>query len=140
MKSKILPAILILGMLTLIISSCGRMEKKIIGTWLIEDITIEGDTTLLNAQQHIDAIEEQKDLRFELKPDSLLSIYTGSVEIPGLWYYKRRGRQVYILLEGNTTPAPLGRYEKGKLVNRDTSNVGLIINTTFMKLEPVEEE
>ncbi len=140
MKSKILPVFIILGISTLLLIGCwGRMEKKIVGTWLIESIDIKGDTSGVDMEQYRDALEGQKDLRFEIKPDSLISIYTGSSEITGYWYYKRKGRQVYVLLEGNTSPTRLGRYEDGKLVNRDTNNVGIIINTVFLKLEPVEE-
>jgi hypothetical protein len=141
MKNKVFLLIIILGLGSLWITGCsGRMEKKVIGTWLIEDIEIKGDTTSLDAKQYQKAIEDQKDLRFELKPDSMISIYTGSSEITGHWYYLKRSKQFFVHLEGNTAPTPLGRLEGNKLVNRDTNEAGTIITTFFAKLEPVEKE
>jgi hypothetical protein len=141
MKTRIALLTLIIGLTFFLISGCGgRMDEKVIGTWLIEDIKIDGDTSSIDAAQLRNAMEGQKDLRFELKPDSLISIYTGSSEITGFWYYKRRDKQFYIILEGNSTPTPLGRLEEDKLVNRDTNEAGIIINTVFKKLEPYEEQ
>jgi len=115
------------------------VQSRVIGIWLIEDIKVSGDTSMFDVEQFRLAIEDQKQLRFELKQDSSITIYTGMSEISGLWYYEKKTNRVMVTLEGNLQPTPLGFYEESKLVNRDTLAIGAIITTIFLKEEPVEE-
>ena len=140
MRPLVTAAAIFFGLTILLATGCAnRVKKEVVGIWLIEDIKISGDTSSVNMDNYRNAIEDQKNLRFELKEDSLISIYTGASEIRGIWYYERRSKHIFVTLEGNIYPTPLGRYRDGKLINSDTNNVGVIINTVFAKQEPVEE-
>lgn len=116
------------------------VEKRITGVWLIEDITVSGDTSMYDAEQFRYAIEDQKKLRFELKADSSISIYTGMSEISGFWRYEKTNSQVLVTLEGNIQPTLLGTYQGGKLINSDTNMMGTIISTIFIKDQTVVEQ
>lgn len=141
MRTAIVTFFLLLGLALVLVTGCGnRVEKEVIGVWLIEDISLSGDTNSVDTRFYKDAMEEQKNLRFELREDTSISIFTGAAEIPGTWYYDRKSRQVMVTLEGNMYPTPLGKYQEGILVNSDTNNVGVIITTIFHKLLPVEGE
>jgi hypothetical protein len=133
--------VILLGFTIFLVTGCGnRIEKNVVGVWLIEDITITGDTSSVDTRKYMKAIEDQKNLRFELKPDSIISIYTGASEITGIWYYEKRSKNIFVTLEGNMQETPLGKYEEGRLINRDTNNLGVVINTFFVKYKPDTEK
>jgi len=141
MKSRIVAIAVIFGAMLLIWSGCGNsLEKKVIGVWKIENIKLSGDTSQFNREQFLSTIDSQKKFRFELKQDSSVAIYTGSAEIDGVWYCSKKGKLVFVILEGNTSPTLLGEYQEGKLINSDTTISGAIINTIFVKPEIVEKD
>jgi hypothetical protein len=132
---------ILFGLTIFFAAGCGNpVKKEVLGIWYIEEIDISGDTSMVNPEQYRYAIEEQKNLRFELKEDSIISIYTGLSEIKGIWYYDRKSKSILVTLEGNMKPTRLGKYVEGDLINSDTNNLGTIITTTFKRIVPVEEE
>lgn len=140
MKRSIIFFSLIVGLIVFLSSGCQEpVRKKVLGVWLIEDIKVSGDTSLFDAEQFQYAIEGQKQIRVELKEDSLFTIYTGAAQIDGIWYYDKSLNQVMVTLEGNMEPTLLGIYENGKLINTETTPAGAIISTIFIK-EVIEEE
>ena len=140
MKINFITIAFFTGLMILVATGCKEpMQKKIAGIWYIEDVSLSGDTSLLSSEQFKNAIEDQKRLRFEMREDSSISIYTGSAEIDGKWWYVKNNKQVFVNLEGNIEPTLLGIYQEGKLINNDTTSMGAIIRTVFVKA-PAEDK
>jgi hypothetical protein len=133
--------ILLTGLLLIFLAGCTyRLKKDVIGIWKIEDIKVSGDTSMYDPIQFQAAIKDQKNIRFEILPDSDISIYTGSAKIDGKWTVERRGKKVFVAFEGELGKTLLGSYKDGKLINSDTNAMGTILTTIFIKEPPVEEE
>jgi hypothetical protein len=134
--------ILFWGLTLLVLAGCTyRLKKDVIGVWKIEDIIVTGDTSMFDRNQFQVVLEDQKKLRFEILPDSDISIYTGSARINGKWTVQWRGRKVFVAFEDNPGRTLLGSYIDGKLVNRDTNAMGTILIATYLKeLPPPAEE
>ena len=140
MKLNFFTIAFVTGLILILATGCKEpVRKKIVGIWLIEDIKISGDTNTFDMGQFRKATEDQKRLRFEMRADSSVSIYTGAAEIDGIWWYERSKNKVFVRLEGNRKPTLLGTYQEGKLVNKDTTGVGAIISTIFIKEIPEKD-
>ena len=117
-----------------------RLKKDVVGIWRIRDIEIVGDTSLYDPVQLKENLDEQKKIWFEIRPEYGMAVYTEASRINGSWNVKWRGRGLYAKLEGGSGKLLLGSYHDGLLVHRDTTALGTILITTFLKEVPPEEE
>ena len=133
MKNLRFSAFLTLIAAVLFLASCNKpIEKKVAGTWKIDDVTYKADSNIYNPAQLDQIIESQKTLRFELSEDKTMKVVTGSTTIEGNWIYKDAEKGVYIVYKGRVDTMLMGIYEKGKLINHEV-NPDIEITTTFVK-------
>lgn len=128
---KFLPLILVAGF---ILFACSRpIEKKLAGTWKVEDVQIQ---TSLQIDPAIleDSEESQKSISYELLEDYTAKIHAGFSTFEGNWIYNEQEKSVFMVFTGTFDTILLGRYENEKLVNEDNSD-DFQIKTIFGKQE-----
>lgn len=112
--------------------SCSRSpEKKLAGTWKVEDVTFESNRQLDPAQ--IESSKEiAKSVSYELLEDKTAKIHAGTTVLDGSWTYKEAEKGVYMAFSGSLDTVLLGRLEEGKLIN-EANRSGIRIITIFIK-------
>jgi len=114
--------------------SCSRSpEKKIAGTWKVEDVKFETIKEIPQAQLE-SSKESAKAVSYELLEDKTAKIHVGSTVLEGNWTYKEAEAGVYMAFTGSFDTVLLGRYEEGKLINVAV-RPDIKITTIFVKAE-----
>lgn len=109
------------------------VEKKISGTWKVEDVKFESsrqiDPSRLEASK-----ESAKAVNYELLEDYTAKVHLGSTMLEGTWSYKEAEAGVYMVFKGSFDTVLLGRYSGGKLIN-EANRPDLKITTIFTKAD-----
>jgi len=133
MKIPIRFALLILLACFFLLSCSRSVEKKLSGTWKVEDVQFE--TTQPMDPAKLEASKESaKSVSYELLKDKTARIHAGKTVLEGNWTYKEAEAGVYMAFKGSSDTVLLGRYENGKLIN-EASRPNLRIITIFAKAE-----
>jgi hypothetical protein len=116
----------------LIIQSCSKpIEKRLAGTWKVEDVEFKTnvpiDPMVLQSSE-----ESQKSLSYELLENDTAKIHAGFSTFTGIWVYREADQSVYMAFAGTFDTILLGKYEDGKLVNREV-RPDIEITTIFAK-------
>jgi hypothetical protein len=129
---KSLFIIIIAVLSTFIFFSCSKSpEKKIAGTWKVEDVKFDTDKPVDQAK--LDASKESaKSVSYELLDDKKAKIHVGSTVLEGNWTYKEAEAGVYMSFTGSFDTVLLGKLEDGKLINVAT-RPDIKITTIFTK-------
>lgn len=129
---RILSFIIIVIMAAAIFSGCSKSpEKKLAGTWKVEDVTFESSRQLDPAQ--IESSKEiAKSVSYELLEDKTAKIHAGTTVLDGSWTYREAEKGVYMAFSGSFDTVLLGRLEEGKLIN-EANRSGIKIITIFIK-------
>jgi hypothetical protein len=119
---------------TFLIISCSRSpEKKIAGTWKVEDVKFDSNRPVDQAK--LDASKESaKSVSYELLEDKKAKIHVGSTDFEGFWTYKKAEAGVYMSFTGSFDTVLLGKFQDGKLINEATRQ-GIKITTIFTKAD-----
>jgi len=129
---KSLSIIIISFLLAVFFVSCSRApEKKIAGTWKVEDVKFE-TTRQLDPAQIESSKEIAKSVSYELLEDKTAKIHAGTTVLDGSWTYKEAEKGVYMAFSGSFDTVLLGRLEEGKLIN-EANRSGIKIITIFFK-------
>jgi hypothetical protein len=133
MKNRIVIALSILFAATLILSCSKSIEKKIAGTWKVEDVKF--DTNMPIDQAKLDASKESaKAVSYELLEDNSAKIHVGKTVLEGTWSYKAAEAGIYMAFKGSTDTVLLGKLEDQKLVNI-ANRPQMVITTIFTKAD-----
>jgi hypothetical protein len=133
MKIPIRFALLIILACFFLLSCSRSVEKKIAGTWKVEDVKFE--TTQPIDPAKLEASKESaKSVSYELLKDKTARIHAGKTVLEGNWVFKEAEAGVYMAFKGSFDTVLLGRYEHGKLIN-EASRTNIKIITVFAKEE-----
>jgi hypothetical protein len=109
------------------------MEKKITGTWKVEDVKFDSskplDPAVLESSR-----ESAKTVRYALMEDKTAKIHAGSAILEGSWIFREAESGVYMVFKDSFDTVLIGRYEEGKLINVAT-RPDIKITTIFYKEE-----
>ena len=131
MKIRIL-IVFIITLSTALLFSCSKsIEKKISGTWKVEDVKFETSRQIDPAQLE-SSKESAKAVKYELLEDKTAKIHVGSTIFEGNWTYKEAEAGVYMAFTGSFDTVLLGRLEEGKLIN-EANRPDIKIITIFIK-------
>ncbi len=119
MKIRILIAFISVLSVSLIVSCSGSKEKKIAGTWKVEDVRFESEKPMDPARVE-SSKQMAKSVSYELMKDKTAKIHAGTTVLEGNWTYKEAEAGVYMAFKGSFDTVLLGRYENGKLINEAT--------------------
>lgn len=126
----------ILIVLMIVLAACsGSPNTKLIGTWTVEDVTADTDTSQIGPEILDRALDVYRSVNFEFfENDSMNLISDGSVH-SGTWEYREGDSALYITMEGSRAPEPmkLADYRDGKLVSTNETRIGTIIVTYIKK-------
>lgn len=116
----------------IIIQGCSKpIEKRLAGKWKVEDVqfktNIPMDPAVLQSSE-----ESQKSISYELLENDTAKVYAGFSTFTGIWVYKEADQSVYMAFAGTFDTILLGKYEDGKLVNREV-RPDIEITTIFAK-------
>jgi len=115
-----------------VLFSCSKsIEKKIAGTWKVEDVKFDSDVPL-DPSQIESSKESAKSVSYELLEDHTARVHAGATILEGNWKYKEAEAGVYMVFTGSFDTVLLGRYEEGKLINEAT-RPDIKITTIFIK-------
>lgn len=118
----------------LIIVSCSRpIQKKLAGTWKVEDVQFKTSIPMDPAVQK-SSEESQKTISYELLENDTARVRAGYSTFTGTWIYKETDQSVYMVFSGTFDTILLGKYEDGKLVNRE-NRPEIEITTIFAKVD-----
>jgi len=131
MKNRVLLFLVILLSGVLLFSCSKSIEKKIAGTWKVEDVQF--DTTIpIDPAQLESSKEIAKSVSYELLEDFTAKVHAGSTVLEGSWTYKAAEAGIYMAFTGSFDTVLLGRYKEGKLINEAT-RPDIKITTIFSK-------
>lgn len=131
MKNPLIPIISVI-VISVFLFSCSRSpEKKLPGTWKVEDVQFESARPVDQAQLEASK-ESAKAVSYELLEDKTAKIHAGSTILEGTWNYKDEEKGVYMSFKGSFDTVLLGRYEDGKLINIAT-RPDMTITTIFIR-------
>jgi hypothetical protein len=129
---KSLSILIIAFLSTAIFFSCSKSpEKKIAGTWKVEDVKFETSKQIPEAQLE-SSKASAKAVSYELLEDKTAKVHVGSTVLEGNWEYKEAEAGVYMSFTGSFDTVLLGRYEEGKLIN-EANRPNIKITTIFTK-------
>jgi len=116
----------------LIIQGCTKpIENRLAGKWKVEDVQFKSsvpiDPMILQSSE-----ESQKSISYELLENDTAKVYAGFSTFTGIWVYKEADQSVYMAFAGTFDTILLGKYEDGKLVNREV-RPDIEITTIFAK-------
>ncbi len=112
--------------------SCSKSpEKKIVGTWKVEDVKFENAGQMDPAQLEASK-ESAKSVSYELLEDKTAKIHAGSTVLEGNWTFKEAEAGVYMAFTGSFDTVLLGRMVDGKLIN-EANRPNIKITTIFIK-------
>ena len=125
-------SIILLLLASLILLSCSKpIQKRLAGTWKVEDVQFNSavpmDPAVLQASE-----ESQKTISYELMENDTAMVHAGYSTFTGTWVYKEVDQSVYMVFSGTFDTILLGKYEDGKLVNKE-SHPDIEITTIFEK-------
>ena len=131
MKNRIILSLAI-TLSTVLLFSCSKsIEKKLAGTWKVEDVKFDSSRPMDPAKL-ASSKESAKSVSYELLEDKTAKIHAGTTLLEGNWTYKEAEAGVYMAFTGSFDTVLIGRYEDGKLINEATK-AGLKITTIFVK-------
>jgi hypothetical protein len=133
MKNSLSISLIILLSAALLFSCSKSIEKKIAGTWKVEDVKFDTGKPIDPAQLE-SSKESAKAVSYELLEDKTAKIHVGSTVLEGNWTYKEAEAGVYMAFTGSFDTVLLGRYEDGKLIN-EAVRPEIKITTIFVKAE-----
>jgi hypothetical protein len=131
MKKHIIISLVIVLSGAILFSCSKSIEKKISGTWKVEDVKFDSSRPLDPAQLS-SSKESAKSVSYELLEDKTAKIHVGSTILEGNWTYKEAEAGVYMAFTGSFDTVLLGRFEEGKLIN-EASRQDIKITTIFIK-------
>jgi hypothetical protein len=131
MKNRIIFSLDIILDGTLLFSCSKSIEKKLAGTWKVEDVKFDSSRPMDPAKL-ASSKESAKSVSYELLEDKTAKIHAGTTLLEGNWTYKEAEAGVYMAFTGSFDTVLIGRYEDGKLINEATK-AGLKITTIFVK-------
>lgn len=131
MKNRLLIIITFILSIGFLISCSKSPEKKIAGTWKVEDVRFDSKNPI--DPEKLEASKASaKEIKYELLDDFTAKVHIGSTLLEGNWKYKEAEAGVYMAFTGSFDTVLLGRYEDGKLIN-EASRPDLKIITIFVK-------
>jgi len=133
MKNRILIYFIVVISGTLFFSCSKSIEKKIAGTWKVEDVKFDSSRPIDPAKLEASK-ESAKAVSYELKEDYTAKVHVGKTVLEGNWTYKEAEAGVYMAFTGSFDTVLLGRYEEGKLIN-EAVRPDIKITTIFKKEE-----
>ena len=129
---KALSIIIITFFSAILFFSCSKsIEKKLAGTWKVEDVKFETSLPMDPAQLE-SSKASAKEVGYELLEDKTAKIHVGSTVLEGNWTYKEAEANVYMAFTGSFDTILLGRLEEGKLIN-EANRTNIKITTIFIK-------
>jgi hypothetical protein len=131
MKNRIIFSLAILLAGALLFSCSKSIEKKLAGTWKVEDVKFDSKRPMDAAQQE-SSKASAKTVTYELLEDKTAKIHVGSTVLEGNWTYKEAEANVYMAFTGSFDTILLGSYKEGKLINEAT-RPDIKITTIFIK-------
>jgi hypothetical protein len=131
MKNRILISLVILISGTILFSCSKSIEKRIAGTWKVEDVKFDANVPIDPAKLEASR-ESAKSLSYELLEDYTAKVHAGMTVLEGTWAYKEAEAGVYMVFTGSVDTVLLGRYAEGKLINEATRHE-IKITTIFAK-------
>ena len=131
MRKRVIVSFIILFAGILLFSCSKSMEKKIAGTWKVEDVQFNSSVPMDPAQLE-SSKESAKSVSYELLEDFTAKVHVGVTVLEGNWKYKEAEAGVYMAFTGSFDTVLLGRYEEGKLIN-EANRPGIKITTIFKK-------
>ena len=128
MKSRINILFSAAIMMILLISSCTETKEKLVGTWVVEDVKFDTDTSKISAEQIKNAIQMQKSYHYEIFEDKTMNIVSGSGTFPGKWSLDPEKDEIFVRLDGSelNDSIKIGKFENGKIINRDKTEAGWV--------------
>jgi hypothetical protein len=131
MKNRILITLVILLSGTILFSCSTSIEKKIAGTWKVEDVKFDANVPIDPAKLE-SSKESAKSVNYELLEDYSAKVHVGMTVLEGKWTYKEAEAGVYMVFTGSVDTVLLGRYVEGKLIN-EAVRPEIRITTIFVK-------
>jgi hypothetical protein len=131
MKNRIIISLIIVFAGIVLFSCSKSVEKKIAGTWKVEDVRFNSAVPMDPAQME-SSKESAKSVSYELLEDHTARVHAGMTILEGNWKYKEAEAGVYMVFTGSFDTVLLGRYEEGKLIN-EAVRPDLKITTIFTK-------
>jgi hypothetical protein len=133
MNNRIIITLAILISGTLFFSCSKSIEKKMAGTWKVEDVKFNAARPMDPAQ--VEASKNSaKAVSYELLEDYSAKVHVGSTVLEGTWSYKEAEAGIYMAFKGSFDTVLLGKVEEEKLINVAT-RPDLTITTIFIKEE-----
>ena len=133
MKSRLLITLAILISGTILFSCSRSIEKKIAGTWKVEDVKFDTKLSLSPAQLE-NSRASAKEVSYELLEDYSAKVHVGKTVLEGTWTYREAEAGIYMAFKGSSDTVLLGRLEQEKLINIAT-RPEITITTIFTKSE-----
>jgi hypothetical protein len=131
MSNRIFSFSIFILSLALLFSCTKPIHKKLTGTWKVEDVQFNSavpiDPLILQSSE-----ESQKTISYELQENDTARIHAGYSTFTGIWVFKESDQSVYMVFSGTFDTILLGKYEGGKLVNKEI-RPDIEITTIFTK-------
>lgn len=131
MQNRIIIFFIVILSGTILFSCSKSIEKKLAGTWKVEDVKFNTSIPM-NPDQLESSRESAKMVSYELMEDKTAKVHAGFSILEGNWIYKEAEAGVYMVFKGSFDTVLLGRYEEGKLINEE-SKPDIKITTIFSK-------
>ena len=125
--------LVLFGMSLTIMMSCSKpVEKKIPGTWKVDDVAYVDASSQFDLDALKATADQQKTLKFILKKNDSMEVLTGFSTFKGKWFYNKELKTVSIVYEGSPDTLLMGIWSDGKIINEEKSTA-ITIKTTFVK-------
>ncbi len=130
--SNVLPVFL-LAMIFLAACS-GSPESKFLGTWLVEDVQADVDTSQIKPEVLERALDVYRSVSFEFMEGDSMDIVSDGNKHTGEWNYNEEEKTIYIKMDGSRAPELMkfAEYVDGKLINTNNTQIGTIV-VTYIK-------
>lgn len=116
--------------------SCGSVpEKKLIGTWKVENVQTDFNEQQVTPEMLAQIVEMQEQTYFRFMDDSVMVIISNNNTHEAGWSYSEEDSTIWYFFEGSeSTPNELGKFDGERIILETNNEIGKIL-TYFRKEE-----
>ena len=117
--------------LAFIFISCGQsIEKKLIGTWKVADVSTEFNEDEVTPEMLRQVVEMQKQIYFRFMNDSTMVIISNNDTHEASWVINEEDNVITYFFEDMEAQANrLGKYSEGQIINQTNTALGTMTIT-----------
>lgn len=121
--------LVVIGVISLLwLASCSSPEKKLIGTWKVQDVETNFDEQSVSPEMLRQVIDMQKQTYFRILNDSTMIIISNDNTHEAKWVLNSDDNMITFFFEGmETVPNTLGKYTDTRIISETSTPLGKMI-------------